>query len=165
MCGVGTAAVGTRAVPDRAASTDDRTATLAALHATVFGKPEPTPPAAPKPLPAMLSDDWAVIEKARFAKGGEKFSRLADRVTRANELYHVGLEQRAEKRKQPGDDDGSFVKAGYPAAIANLGSFPYSDPNYHEPGDTADKVDVPNVCMAAQAILAAALIADRDGAA
>jgi len=95
----------------------------------------------------------------------EEGKRLADRVTRANELYHVGLQQRTEQRKQPGDDDGSFVKAGFPAAIANLGSFPYDDPNYHEPGDTADKVDVRNVCMAAQAILAAALITDRDGAA
>jgi Zn-dependent M28 family amino/carboxypeptidase len=95
----------------------------------------------------------------------EEGKRLADRVTRANELYRVGLEQRTQLRSQPGDDDGSFVKAGYPAAIANLGSFPYADPNYHEPGDTNDKVDVPNVSMAAQAVLAAALITDRDGAA
>ena len=89
-----------------------------------------------------------------FAREDEHCSRL-----------RTGLEQRTEKRKQPGDDDGSFVKAGFPAAIANLGSFPYDDPNDHEPGDTADKVDVPNVCMAAQAILLAALITDRDGAA
>jgi hypothetical protein len=92
-------------------------------------------------------------------------SRLADRVTRANELYRIGLDQRTHKRTQPGDDDGSFVKAGFPAAIANLGSFPYEDPNYHDLGDTADKVDMANVHLAAQAILAAVLMTDRDGAA
>jgi len=92
-------------------------------------------------------------------------ARLADRVTRANELYHIRLDQRTQKRERPGDDDGSFVKAGFPAAIANLGSFPYEDPNYHDLGDTADKVDMPNVHMAAQAILAAVLMTDRDGAA
>lgn len=91
--------------------------------------------------------------------------RLADRVTRANELYRIGLDQRTHQRERPGDDDGSFVKAGFPAAIANLGSFPYADPNYHDLGDTADKVDIANVHMAAQAILAAVLITDRDGAA
>lgn len=92
-------------------------------------------------------------------------SRLADRVTRANQLYRIGLDQRTQKRDRPGGDDGSFVKAGFPAAIANLGSFPYADPNYHDLGDTADKVDLANVHMAAQAILAAVLITDRDGAA
>jgi len=89
--------------------------------------------------------------------------RLAERVAQANAMYHIGLDHRIAKRDRPGDDDGSFVKAGYPAAIANLGSMPYSDPNYHDLGDTADKVDIPNVLMAAQAILAAALITDRDG--
>ena len=90
-------------------------------------------------------------------------ARLAERVSQANQLYHIGLEQRVVQRSRPGDDDGSFVKAGYAAAIANLGSYPYADPNYHDLGDTPDKVDIPNVTMAAQAILAAALITDRDG--
>ncbi len=90
--------------------------------------------------------------------------RLANLVTRVNELYQIGLEQRVVERTEPGDDDGSFVKAGFPAAIANLGSFPYADPNYHDFGDTPDKVDIPNVHMAAKAILAAVLHTDRDGA-
>ncbi len=95
----------------------------------------------------------------------EEGKRLAERVTQANTLYGIGLEQRIAQRTRPGDDDGSFVKAGFPAAIANLGSFPYEDPNYHDLGDTADKVDIANVSMAARAILAAVLITDRDGAA
>jgi len=91
--------------------------------------------------------------------------RLAERVSRANQTYQIGLQQRIAKRDRPGDDDGSFVKAGYTAAIANLGSAPYADPNYHDAGDTAEKVDIPNVTLAAKAILAAALMTDRDGAA
>jgi hypothetical protein len=91
--------------------------------------------------------------------------RLAERVNRANQEYKIGLDQRIEKRSHPGDDDGSFVKAGFSAAVANLGSYPYSDPNYHDRGDTADKVDIANVHLAAMAILAAILQTDRDGAA
>jgi hypothetical protein len=66
------------------------------------------------------------------------------------------------QREAPGDDDGSFVNAGYPAAIINLGSFPFAEPNYHEAGDTADRVDVPNVRKAVQAILAAVLTVDSE---
>lgn len=88
--------------------------------------------------------------------------RLAERVAQANIDYRIGLQQRVEQRPGPGDDDGSFVNAGFPAAIVNIGSFPYADPNYHDAGDTADKVDIPNVHMAAKAILAAILHADRE---
>ncbi len=90
--------------------------------------------------------------------------RLAELVARMNDEYHIGLDQRIVQRTSPGDDDGSFVQAGFPAAIANLGSFPYVDPNYHDYGDTAEKVDIPNVLMAAKAILAAVLHVVRDGA-
>jgi len=90
--------------------------------------------------------------------------RLADLVTRVNEEYRIGLEQRVVARTSPGDDDGSFVNAGFPSAIVNIGSFPYADPNYHDFGDMPEKVDIPNVHMAAKAILAAVLHTDRDGA-
>ena len=39
------------------------------------------------------------------------------------------------ERSRPGDDDGSFVQAGYGAAIINIGSWPYGDPEYHAEGD------------------------------
>lgn len=89
--------------------------------------------------------------------------RLAERVSRVNEEYRIGLAQRIHQRTRPGDDDGSFVKAGFAAAIGNLGSMPYTDPNYHDLGDTPDKVDTLNVHLAAKAILAAILVTDRDG--
>ncbi|MFI5269981.1 MAG: M28 family metallopeptidase, partial [Chloroflexota bacterium] len=52
---------------------------------------------------------------------------LADLMAEVNERYRVGLQQSAQLRPRPGDDDGSFIQAGYPAAVANIGSFPYVD--------------------------------------
>jgi hypothetical protein len=88
---------------------------------------------------------------------GEPLTQLMAEV---NEAYGIGLEQTTYLRQRPGDDDGSFIKAGYPAAIANFGSYPYADPNYHEAGDTAESVDVPNLRMTVQATLAAILTLD-----
>lgn len=87
--------------------------------------------------------------------------RLADLMAEMNEVYRIGLVQTSRQRQQPGDDDGSFVKAGYTCAIANLGSYPYADAEYHLAGDVAERVDMVNVRMAAQATLAAVLHLDR----
>ena len=88
---------------------------------------------------------------------------LAGLMSEVNEAYGLGLEQRVAKRPGPGDDDGSFVKAGYGRTIMNLGSFPYADPQYHRESDTADRVDYENVHLAAQASLAAVLHVDLRG--
>ena len=82
-------------------------------------------------------------------------ARLADLMAEVNAAYRIGLEQRACPQEAPGDDDGSFVKAGFPAAIANIGSLPYADPNYHLESDVPEQVDIENVRMAVQASLAA----------
>ncbi len=87
--------------------------------------------------------------------------RFADLMAEVNDAYKIGLVQSSQQRKRPGDDDGSFIKNGYPNAIANLGSVPYVDPNYHEAGDTLERVDIVNVRMATQAVLAAVLKLDR----
>ncbi|OGV62632.1 MAG: hypothetical protein A3K19_08665 [Lentisphaerae bacterium RIFOXYB12_FULL_65_16] len=87
--------------------------------------------------------------------------QLANLMSEVNEKYHIGLEQRREKRKAPGDDDGSFVKAGYPAAVINIGSWPYGDPNYHTEGDIPELTDVANAAMTVQAIAAAIVTLDR----
>jgi hypothetical protein len=86
--------------------------------------------------------------------------RLADLMTEMNEVYQIGLVQSSHQRAQPGDDDGSFVKAGYGCAVANIGSFPYGDAQYHLEGDVPERVDIVNVRLAAQATLAAALTLD-----
>jgi hypothetical protein len=86
--------------------------------------------------------------------------RLADLMAQVNEEYKIGLMQKKYQRKSPGDDDGSYVKAGYTSAIANIGSYPYADPNYHAPGDIPELVDLINLRMSTQASLAAALTMD-----
>jgi hypothetical protein len=89
--------------------------------------------------------------------------RLADLMAAVNEKYEIGLTQRKVQRPHPNDDDGSFVKAGYPAAIINIGSWPYGDPNYHLETDTADGVDIPNAALAVKATIAALVTVDCDG--
>jgi len=86
--------------------------------------------------------------------------QLADLMAEVNEMYEIGLIQSKYQRPSPGDDDGSFVKAGYPAAVLNIGSYPYKDPNYHSEGDTPETVDIKNAAMAVQATLAAILRLD-----
>lgn len=86
---------------------------------------------------------------------------LADLMTEVIESYALGLRQSVTKRQNPGDDDGSFVKAGYKRAIVNVGSFPYADPQYHLEGDVAERVDYENVRLATQATLAAVLHVDQ----
>ncbi len=86
---------------------------------------------------------------------------LADLMTEVNESYALGLRQSVVKRPSPGDDDGSFVKAGYNRTVMNLGSFPYADPEYHLEGDVAERVDYENVRLATQATLAAVLHVDQ----
>jgi hypothetical protein len=81
--------------------------------------------------------------------------RLAGLMAEVNETYGIGLAQSSYQRPRPNDDDGSFINAGFPAAIANLGSMPYADPNYHLETDIPEDVDLPNVRMAVQASLVA----------
>ena len=88
--------------------------------------------------------------------------RLAELMAEVNTRYSIGLEQRTAKRARPGDDDGSFVLAGYPAAVINIGSWPYGEPNYHAEGDIPERCDITNAAMTVQAILAAVVTLDRD---
>ncbi len=87
--------------------------------------------------------------------------RLTDLMAAVNEAYGIGLAQRAHLREFPNDDDGSFVKAGFGCAVANIGSFPYEDAQYHLEGDIPERVDFENVRMAAQATLAAVVWLDQ----
>jgi Zn-dependent M28 family amino/carboxypeptidase len=82
---------------------------------------------------------------------GEK---LADLMAELNQKYHIGLEQSQYFCAEPNDDDGSFVKAGFPASVLNIGSFPYADPNYHSINDKPDFVDLLNMKLATQLSLA-----------
>jgi hypothetical protein len=87
---------------------------------------------------------------------------LAELMADVNARYSIGLEQRTARRQQPGDDDGSFVLAGYPAAVINIGSFPYGDPNYHAEGDIPEMCDIENAAMTVRATIAAVVTIDSD---
>ncbi len=86
---------------------------------------------------------------------------LAELMTAVNTRFGVGLDQRVVQRESPGDDDGSFVNAGYSAAIINIGSWPYGDPNYHAEGDIPENSDVPTAVKVVQATIAAVLTVDQ----
>ncbi|MBT3266420.1 M28 family peptidase [Candidatus Poribacteria bacterium] len=88
--------------------------------------------------------------------------RFADLMGTVNDHYGIGLQHQKVLRDRPGDDDGSFINAGFPMAIASIGSIPYADPNYHLESDTPDLVDIENVVMATRASLAAGLWVDQD---
>jgi hypothetical protein len=89
---------------------------------------------------------------------------LAELMSAVNARFAVGLDQQVVRRTSPGDDDGSFVNAGYTAAIINIGSWPYGDPNYHAEGDIPENSDVPNAAKVVQATLAAVLTVDQSAA-
>jgi hypothetical protein len=91
---------------------------------------------------------------------GEK---IADLMARLNQRHALGLEQRKSYSERPGDDDGSFIKAGFAWTVLNTGSIPYADPNYHTENDTAEKVDVDNAERTVQLTLAAILYMDNFG--
>jgi hypothetical protein len=89
--------------------------------------------------------------------------KLADLMADLNKDHNIGLEQTKYRSERPGDDDGSFIKAGFPWSVLNIGSMPYGDPNYHTEGDTADKVDYENAKLTVQLTLAAILHLDTFG--
>lgn len=89
--------------------------------------------------------------------------RLAEMMTMLNTRHSLGLQQSKYLSKRPGDDDGSFINAGFPWAVLNIGSMPYGDPNYHTEEDTAEKVDFKNAKVTVQLTLAAVLNLDANG--
>jgi hypothetical protein len=88
---------------------------------------------------------------------------IADAIAQVNEQYQIGLETRAVRRPFANDDDGSYVKAGFPAAVIVIGSWPYGDPNYHLETDTPETVDVEHAALTVKAIIGA--VVRMDGAA
>jgi hypothetical protein len=89
--------------------------------------------------------------------------RLADLMESLNKRFSIGLEQSKFRSTRPGDDDGSFINAGFPWSVLNIGSMPYADPNYHLETDVAEKVDIDNAKLTVQLTLAAVLYLDTFG--
>jgi len=89
---------------------------------------------------------------------------LADLVVQMNEQYGIGLTQYVSKRDRPGDDDGSFVKAGFASAIFNGGGGAGTYPYYHREDDVPENVDIESLHKLTQVTLAAVLHLDAEGA-
>ena len=63
---------------------------------------------------------------------------------------------------EPGNDDGSFLKAGFPAAIGVHGSSAFEDPACHRPEDIPERLDPESIRRVAQLLAAAVLTLDRE---
>jgi hypothetical protein len=91
---------------------------------------------------------------------GEK---LADLMSALNDRFSLQLEQSKYKSPRPGDDDGSFINAGFPWSVLNIGSMPYGDVNYHLESDIPEKTDFKNAELTVKLTLAAILHLDSFG--
>jgi len=88
---------------------------------------------------------------------------LAERVERCNREYGIGLEVMLGFKQHINDDDGMFINAGFRTTVMNLGSWPYSDSEYHLVGDRPERVSIENLRRSTQLVLAAVLDVDAHG--
>jgi hypothetical protein len=82
---------------------------------------------------------------------------LARMIAACADRYDLGLQTRVVHKAPINDDDGMFIQAGYRAAVMNIGSWPYSDSEYHLVGDIPERVNIENLKRSTQLLLAATL--------
>jgi len=104
------------------------------------------------------SGGWANVTRYTTPEG----EQLADLAADLNARYSLGLAQSKAAVERPADDEGSFIRAGFPAAILHIGSWPYADEAYHQETDRASRVHLDNA--AAVVRLTIAMVAYLDGA-
>lgn len=88
---------------------------------------------------------------------------LADLFVKENIKYKLPMTTYSAAKGWVGDDDGSFIKAGYLRTAHCLGSWPYADSQYHLPGDVPERVNIDNLTLSVKLILATILDIDADG--
>lgn len=90
---------------------------------------------------------------------------LAELLPQVNQRYGIGLDDvQVVHKERVNDDDGMFIKAGFRTTVMNVGSWPYSDSEYHLVGDRPQRVDLENLKRSTQLILAVVLELDINGA-
>ncbi len=94
--------------------------------------------------------------------GTPEGKRLAEVLAGVSESYRLGVTVRQQFRAEPENDDGSFLKAGFPAALGVHGSPAYEDPFYHRPEDVPERLDPESLRRVAQLVTAAVLALDRE---
>lgn len=87
---------------------------------------------------------------------------LAELAARLNQELGLGLEVNVWNKQNVNDDDGMFIKEGFPRTIMNVGSCPYKDSEYHLVGDVPERVDFTNVLRSTQLVLAMILALDAE---
>jgi hypothetical protein len=80
---------------------------------------------------------------------------LAELIAAVAERQALGLDVTVFHKQPVNDDDGMFIRAGYPTTVMNSGSFPYGDAEYHLPGDGPERVNIENLRRSTQLLLAA----------
>ena len=88
---------------------------------------------------------------------------LADFIVAEANTYELPLLATTDFKERVNDDDGSFIKAGYPRTVMNIGSQPYGDDQYHLPGDVPERVDFVNLSLVAKLLMACVLDIDAVG--
>lgn len=88
---------------------------------------------------------------------------LAEFIAGCAQRYRPALETSVAFKEHVNDDDGMFIKAGFNTTVMNIGSIPYSDSEYHLPGDAPERVNIENLALSTQLILAAVLEIDALG--
>jgi len=88
--------------------------------------------------------------------------RLADLLAAVNDVYGIGLSQVIRFRQEPTNDDGSFVKAGFSAAIGLHGALDWENPSYHRPEDVPERLDAGGLRRVVQLVAAAILVLDHE---
>jgi hypothetical protein len=85
---------------------------------------------------------------------------LAEFIESCAARYGIGLEVQTHFKAHVNDDDGMYIKAGFPTTVMNMGGG--RDSQYHLPGDIPERVNLENVVRSTQLLLAAVLeIAER----
>lgn len=85
---------------------------------------------------------------------------LAEHIERCARRYIPALPATVAQKTRINDDEGMFIRAGFATAVINQGSLPNADAQYHLPGDTPDRVDIENLKLSTQLVLAAVLEID-----
>ena len=88
---------------------------------------------------------------------------LAELAVSMAAKYELPIETFVGASGSIGDDEGSFINAGFRCAVVNQGSFPYADSQYHLRGDIPERVDLENLRASAQVVLAMILEVDEQG--
>lgn len=111
------------------------------------------------------SDEDAATGKKTFAcvYSTPEGKQLAMAIAELAKELALPLDIIVADKGKVNDDDGSFIKAGFLTTVMNLGSFPYKDSQYHLPGDIPERVDIENLKLSTQLILAMILKIDKEG--